>query len=72
MNNAHLIDAFLEMMSAERGASENTLSAYERDLTDLQGALGATGQDIVSAGTGHIEGVLARWAANPSRLAIRP
>lgn len=29
----HLIESFLEMMSAERGAAENTLSAYERDLT---------------------------------------
>ncbi|MFK7902033.1 MAG: site-specific tyrosine recombinase XerD [Nitratireductor sp.] len=28
----HLIESFLEMMAAERGASENTLSAYNRDL----------------------------------------
>lgn len=28
------IEAFLEMMSAERGASQNTLAAYGRDLTD--------------------------------------
>jgi integrase/recombinase XerD len=28
------IEAFLEMMSAERGARANTLSAYARDLTD--------------------------------------
>ncbi len=30
----HLIDSFLEMMSAERGARPNTLSAYRRDLAD--------------------------------------
>ncbi len=28
------IEAFLEMMSAERGARANTLSAYARDLSD--------------------------------------
>jgi len=37
----HLIDSFLEMMSAERGASENTISAYRRDLFDYAGFLGA-------------------------------
>jgi len=30
-----LIESFLEMMSAERGASINTLSAYRRDLLDF-------------------------------------
>ena len=29
------VEAFLEMMSAERGAAKNTLSSYERDLDDL-------------------------------------
>ena len=33
--NASLIEAFLDMMSAERGASRNTLAAYRRDLIDL-------------------------------------
>lgn len=31
---AHLIEAFLEMMSAERGAARNTIAAYRRDLAD--------------------------------------
>ena len=30
-----LIEAFLDMMSAERGASANTISAYRRDLLDF-------------------------------------
>jgi len=34
-DNASLIEAFLDMMSAERGASRNTLAAYRRDLIDL-------------------------------------
>lgn len=34
-----MIDAFLEMMSAERGAAANTLSSYRRDLDDASGFL---------------------------------
>ena len=34
-DNATLIESFLDMMSAERGASRNTLAAYRRDLLDL-------------------------------------
>lgn len=30
----HLVESFLEMMSAERGAATNTLSAYRADLED--------------------------------------
>lgn len=33
------IESFLEMMSAERGASDNTLASYRRDLEDAQEAL---------------------------------
>ena len=45
------IEAFLEMMSAERGASANTLDAYGRDLLDASGYLGgqlctATAMDL--------------------------
>ncbi|HUE65923.1 MAG TPA: site-specific tyrosine recombinase XerD [Rhizomicrobium sp.] len=35
--SAHLIEAFLDMMSAERGAGLNTLAAYRRDLADFAG-----------------------------------
>ena len=34
-SNPALIEAFLEMMSAERGAGANTLAAYRRDLLDF-------------------------------------
>ena len=34
LGRAH-VEAFLEMMSAERGAADNTLVSYERDLDDL-------------------------------------
>ncbi|HEX3754107.1 MAG TPA: site-specific tyrosine recombinase XerD [Rhizomicrobium sp.] len=36
-DSAHLIEAFLDMMSAERGSSANTLAAYRRDLVDFAG-----------------------------------
>ncbi len=37
MSNATLIESFLDMMSAERGASTNTIAAYRRDLLDFAG-----------------------------------
>lgn len=39
MSDMRRIEAFLEMMSAERGASPNTLDAYGRDLLDASGHL---------------------------------
>ncbi len=50
------------MMSAERAAADNTLDAYRRDLLDWQANFKTSGHDILSAGTGHIEGVLSIWA----------
>ncbi|RST86180.1 site-specific tyrosine recombinase XerD [Aquibium carbonis] len=53
MNTPAAIEAFLEMMSAERGASQNTLDAYRRDLEDghrsmhgKSGLAAATSADI--------------------------
>ena len=37
------------MMSAERGAASNTISAYERDLSDYAGFLRASGHDLLTA-----------------------
>ncbi|MEM6652862.1 MAG: site-specific integrase, partial [Pseudomonadota bacterium] len=42
MSDSVRIEAFLEMMSAERGASVHTLEAYGRDLLDASGYLGGT------------------------------
>ena len=60
MSNSRLIDSFLEMMSAERAASENTLSAYRRDLTDWASLMG--NKDLLTIGTGALESVLGKWA----------
>lgn len=60
MADTRAIDGFLEMMSAERAAAENTLAAYRRDLEDWSTRLGRPG--LMAASTGHLEGVLAGWA----------
>ncbi|PZO55143.1 MAG: recombinase XerD [Alphaproteobacteria bacterium] len=39
MSDSALIEAFLEMLSAERGARANTLDAYARDLEDARGGV---------------------------------
>src|SRR6185503_20379493 len=36
-DSAYLIESFLDMMGAERGAGANTLAAYRRDLLDFAG-----------------------------------
>jgi integrase/recombinase XerD len=52
MSDSALIEAFLEMLSAERGARANTLEAYARDLDDagahVRGLKGASADAIES------------------------
>jgi len=64
MTLARHIDAFLEMMAAERAASDNTLAAYQRDLEGWNAALSRTNANILTCGTGALEAVLAAWAKN--------
>lgn len=61
---AYLIESFLEMMSAERGASRNTLDAYRRDLSDFAGALAYRGVDLKGAGAADIRAYLDRLSAS--------
>lgn len=50
MSDGALIDRFLEMMAAERGASPNTLTAYRRDLEQAaDGIKGSLGQADAAA-----------------------
>jgi integrase/recombinase XerD len=58
-----LIERFLEMMAAERGASANTLAAYRRDLDAYAAEIGAKGRDFKSLGPDDIRGHLAGLAA---------
>ncbi len=43
------IDAFLEMLGAERGAADNTISAYKRDLEDFSAFLASRGRSLEAA-----------------------
>ncbi len=47
MSGTHLISAFLEMMSAERGAATNTIEAYRRDLNDYSSFVAAQKQSLL-------------------------
>ncbi len=49
------VEAFLEMMAAERNAAPNTLSAYGRDLADADGFLKARGRSFAAATAEDIE-----------------
>lgn len=55
---ARFIDAFLDMIAAERGASLNTLAAYRRDLDDYTLSLGGQAK-AASAATADIRAHLA-------------
>ncbi|MQT12923.1 site-specific tyrosine recombinase XerD [Segnochrobactrum spirostomi] len=49
MRGGRHLEAFLEMMTAERGAAENTLAAYRRDLEDFGGFLDRRGRALHEA-----------------------
>jgi integrase/recombinase XerD len=55
MSGADWIEAFLEMMAAERAAAANTLTAYARDLADVRGFLARRGGDLGSAAPEDLE-----------------
>lgn len=58
-----LVERFLEMMAAERGASANTLAAYRRDLEAYAGDLTSRGMDAKAAGPDDIRAHLATLEA---------
>jgi len=57
--DSRLIDLFLDMLAAERGAGDNTLSAYRRDLEDLAAFLRRAGQGFAGASTQVLRDYLA-------------
>ncbi len=54
-----LIESFLDMMSAERGASLNTIAAYRRDILDFAASAALSGRDLKHAGREHVRAHLA-------------
>jgi integrase/recombinase XerD len=57
-----LVELFLDMLAAERGAGENTLAAYRNDLADLAAHLRAAGRNIADADTDDLRGFLSGLA----------
>jgi len=53
-----LVELFLDMMAAERGAGKNTLDAYRNDLEGLAAHLHAAGRSIADADTENLRGFI--------------
>ena len=67
------VEAFLEMMAVERGASKHTLAAYGRDLADVDAVLRGQGADLDAAAASDLKSYLATLAKDgaASRTAAR-
>ena len=70
-----LVALFLDMLAAERGADENTLAAYGRDLGDFAAYLAAIGRTVAKAATDDVRALSstpdqARASANNRRPAV--
>ncbi len=57
------VEAFLEMLAAERGAARNTLSAYLTDLTDFAGFAATRGVEANAADAALLRAYLAGLAS---------
>ena len=57
LSAAHL-EAFLEMMIAERGAADNTIESYQRDLTEVSNFLSARRTNLNKATSDDIKAYL--------------
>ena len=57
--DSRLIDLFLDMLAAERGAARNTLMAYRRDLDDYAGWLSRHGRSVATASGGDVRAFMA-------------
>ena len=66
-SDERLIALFLDMLAAERGAGDNTLAAYGRDLADFAGDLAHAKGSIARAGTGELRAYLGRLARRGMR-----
>ncbi|MGD9637648.1 MAG: site-specific tyrosine recombinase XerD [Alphaproteobacteria bacterium] len=64
MDNAVLIESFLEMIIAEGGASANTVAAYKNDLISLSLCLEEKGSDLKNAKEKDLRDFLAQLSKN--------
>ena len=58
LRDAHLIEAYLEMMLAERGAAANTLAAYSSDLDAFSAYLEKTNSSLMDATASPLAGLI--------------
>jgi integrase/recombinase XerD len=73
-SDARLIELFLDMLAAERGAAKNTLQAYAGDLADFSAHLAARGRAILRAEGEDVRAYLAALAKrklSPTSVARR-
>src|SRR5689334_2182182 len=61
------LGAFLEMLTAERNAAENTRAAYKRDLEDVAVFLKKRDRDLSAATTEDLRDYLSLLAGNDMR-----
>lgn len=71
MSDSALIEAFLEMLSAERGARANTLDAYARDLEDARAHVRGTLLDANAAAIEAYVAVLAQRGMSAATMRRR-
>jgi integrase/recombinase XerD len=74
LSAAGWVDAFLEMMAAERAAAVNTLTAYAKDLADAAAFLAARRSDLAIASAEDVEayfGALGARGLAPATAARR-
>lgn len=69
--NTHTLRSFLEMLSAERGAAQNTMQAYERDLGAYLEFLSERGKQAEAADAKDIQAYLHRISAEGLAAASR-
>jgi integrase/recombinase XerD len=62
--DGRLVEAFLEAIVAERGASRNTVEAYRRDLDDYVDFLAAKGESALSSSSADARRYLAERGAS--------
>ncbi len=67
--NDRLVEAFTEMLAAERGAADNTRQAYKHDLSDLAAFLKPRGLALEDAASEDLRAYLA--ALDGTRLSAR-
>jgi integrase/recombinase XerD len=68
-SDERLIALYLDMLAAERGAGNNTLAAYGRDLADFSAYLKDAGSSVVKAGTKELRAYLGELSRRGLRVA---